>query len=282
MKILFHFFIFSLLVAFASSAFPQQFNTVPRSDGNSTPLTAYEPKSDKSCPPLALISPGAGGSERGYGYIAEALRRDGWRAIVMGHRESGMPALRAQIRERGITGGLAQLITDQQAYRGRFMDIRAALQWSEQRCHAPYKVLIGHSMGAITVMLEAGAKNNLTLSGERRFDTYVALSPEGPGPIFSPDSWRPIDAPMLVITGTRDAGLVGDYHWRTEAFFGLAEGCRWLAVIDGATHMNFGGVGFAATTKSTTSSLITEYLDGIRTGSCPTLRPRPGTTLRLR
>ena len=62
-------------------------------------------------------------------------------------------------------------------------------------------------MGAVTVMLEAGAKNIIgvapSAAGLDRFDAYVALSPEGPGIIFSERAWHGIHKPLLVLTGTR-------------------------------------------------------------------------------
>ena len=80
------------------SCWAQQPVQVPRSDGAQIPLRVYSARVS-GCAPLALVSPGAGGSEDGYKYLAQALQEDGWRAIVIGHRESGMHALRADMRE---------------------------------------------------------------------------------------------------------------------------------------------------------------------------------------
>lgn len=255
---------------------------VPRADGAMTPLAVYEPATvANACPPLALISHGAGGSERGYGYLAEGLRADGWRVIVMGHHESGAAPLVADIRaQRNIKAGVGALVTDAAAYRARFMDIDAARQWAEQRCHAPYRVLLGHSMGAITVMLEAGAHNRLGVEGKGGFDAYVALSPEGPGRVFPSGAWAPIHAPMLLITGTQDAGLDGDYRWRTQAFDGLGAGCHWLGVIDGSTHMNFAGRGASAHTEAMTLALTRAFLGGLRAGHCGTPPALEGVEVR--
>lgn len=273
---------FILLLFLCESAQAQQHIEVPRADGATTPLIVYEPKATKTCAPLALLSHGAGGSEqRGLRYLGEALAHEGWRAIALGHRESGLPVLRKDMRADGFHDGIAALVTDVGAYKARFMDINAALKWSESRCHAPYKALAGHSMGAITVMLEAGARNKLGLSTHGTFDAYVALSPEGPGIVFPNDAWQPITAPMLLITGTKDKGLDGDWRWRTQAFDGLdSRACRWLAVFDGATHMNFGGLDRGDHYKTPVAALVTQYLDGLRGGHCPSLTPMSGVTLR--
>jgi dienelactone hydrolase len=253
---------------------------VPRSDGARTPLQVYEPVAAQGCPPLLLVSHGAGGSENGLRYVGEALSHDGWRVVVMGHRESGLPVLKQDMRDDGFKNGIADLVTDAPAYRARFLDIDAAQAWAEQRCHAPFKALLGHSMGAITVMFEAGARNKLGVKAGGGFDAYVALSPEGPGRVFPADAWAPIRAPMLLITGTRDQGLDGDYRWRMQAFDGLGPGCRWLAVVDGANHMNFGGGAFAAGVQHSTTTLVASYLDGLRAGQCGKPPVLSGVTVR--
>ncbi len=111
----------------------QQLVQAPREDGAQTALRVYSP-SAKGCAPLALISPGAGGSEDGYKYLAEALRDDGWRTIVMGHRERGSAALLSDMRQSGsMKGGLKELVLDPAAYNARLMDIAAALKWATHR-----------------------------------------------------------------------------------------------------------------------------------------------------
>lgn len=279
-----------LLFAFAAALFgparaiAQHHVEVPRTDGASTPLAVYEPSAaGKGCAPLALISHGAGGSERGLRYLGEGLARDGWRAIVIGHRESSLGVLAADMRSDGFRQGVTDLITNADAYKARFIDIDAARAWAQKICRAPYSALLGHSMGAITVMLEAGATNKLGLAAAGGFDAYVALSPEGPGPVFPPDAWRPIRAPMLLITGTRDRGLEGDYTWRTQAWDGLGPGCRWLAVIDGASHMDLGGGRSTnARIEAAAVALATRYLDALRRGNCANAPRLDGVALRTK
>jgi dienelactone hydrolase len=284
MKPLLSLFLFAVGLAQTVPVAAQRYIEVPRADGASTPLAVYEPPAiGKSCAPLALISHGAGGSEKGLRYLAEALAHDGWRAIVIGHRESGLGPLSADIRADGFKQGIADLVTHTDAYKARFIDIDAARAWSNKSCRAPFSALLGHSMGAITVMLEAGATNKIGIQGNGGFDAYVALSPEGPGAVFPAGAWQPIRAPMLLITGTRDRGLEGDYTWRTQAYDGLKPGCRWLAVIDGASHMNFGGLRSAnAHVETATASLVTRYLDALRAGQCATAPKLDGVALRTK
>lgn len=239
-----------------------------RSDGAQTPLRVYE-TSTGGCAPLALISPGAGGNENGYSYLAQGLQSAGWRAIVIGHKESGGGALRSDMRDAGgVKKGLTELVNDPTAYEARLMDIGAALKWAAGSCKAPFVALLGHSMGARTVMVEAGAKTNFGLKSPNRFDAYVALSPDGPGKMFPENAWSGIAKPVLMLTGTRDGSLDGDWKSRTVAYDGMPAGCKWMGVIDGATHMNFAGVGFAGTTEKLTLLETRAFLNGVRTGKC--------------
>ena len=57
---------------------------------------------------------------------------------------------------------------------------------------------------------------------------------------------------MLLLTGTRDKSLDGDWKSRTIPYDGLPAGCKWLGVIDGATHLNFAGIGFSSRTEKLT------------------------------
>ena len=201
-----------LLITSTSSA--QRRVDAPRADGHVTPLLVYPAAiAAAGCAPLAVISHGAGGSEDGYRYLAEALAQMGYTTVVMGHRESGLAALRSDMRQYGIVAGVRALVADPVAEADRLLDVGAALRWAEGRCKPPFRVLLGHSMGAETAMLEAGAKNKIGVAappaGQDRFDAYVALSPEGPGVVFPDDAWSGIHKPMLILTGTHDQSLKG-------------------------------------------------------------------------
>jgi dienelactone hydrolase len=148
------------------------------------------------------------------------------------------------------------------------MDIAAARNWANGSCKASFVALLGHSMGARTVEVEAGAKNSLGLKSLDRFDAYVALSPDGPGTMFPENAWSGIRKPMLLLTGTRDGSLDGDWHTRTIPYDSMPAGCKWLGVIDGATHMNFAGGGMAGTTEKLTLLETIAFLDGLRNGKC--------------
>lgn len=281
----------SALLLFSASAPAQQRVSTPRSDGKSTPLLVYSAQgAAQGCAPLAVISHGAGGSENGYRYLAQAMAQSGFTTIVMGHRESGFSALTSDMRADGIRPGIRDLVADPKAEQARLLDLGAALRYADQQCRAPFRVLLGHSMGAETAMLEAGAHNKIAIAtppaGRDRFDAYVALSPEGPGVVFPDNAWHGIRKPMLILTGTRDQSLQGGPEARQVPFSSLpgrADHCQWMAVIDGATHMNFAGTGFdAASADDKVIRVIVDFLSGVHAGSCSLPPAAKGMILRVK
>jgi dienelactone hydrolase len=148
-----------------------------RADRQQIPAQAYLP--DAACKGVAVISHGAGGSEKGYAYLGEALAARGWLAVVPAHQESGTRVLGRSLLRHKPNEALTQMVTDSAAYRSRLEEIGLAKDWARQRCAQGEAVLLGHSMGAATTMIEAGAENLVGVRGERRFDRYVAMSPQG-------------------------------------------------------------------------------------------------------
>lgn len=269
----------ALLLGAAAGAGAQQAIQLTRQDQQAVPVTAYVAPAS-GCRGIAVISPGAGGSERGYAYLGQAMASLGYLAVVVGHEESGRGAVAGRVRSSGLRNGLADLITQPQAYRWRFLDIAAAKRWARDRCGAGEAILMGHSMGAATVMMEAGANNKLGIQGTDDFDAYVALSPQGAGLIFPDDAWAGIRKPLLMLTGTRDTELGGaSWKTRTEPFANMPPGCKWLGVVDGATHMNFAGVGLSHDTQALTTRVIGAFLEGLRRRDCAAAEPLPGLQL---
>ncbi|MCL6464661.1 MAG: alpha/beta hydrolase [Acidobacterium ailaaui] len=285
---------FALFLCMGMAGFmpAQEHVTAARADGQKTPLMVYRADIPAgTCAPLAVISHGAGGTEEGYTYLAKALEQNGWMVLVMGHRESGPQALRREIFSHGIHNGVEALVTDADAETRRLLDVGAALSWAEKQCRPPYRVLLGHSMGSSTVMLEAGARNRIGIpappAGQDRFDAYVALSPEGPGIVFPDQAWSSIHKPMLVLTGTRDQSLKGGPKSRQIPWQELPgtgrRGCQWMGVVDGATHMNFAGEGFGADRVTPlVNETVIQFLSEARSGNCPLPPQHAGMILRAK
>ena len=258
----------ALVLGTVSLACANEALQLQRQDQKFFQVTAYAPAA-ATCRGIAIISPGAGGTEQGYRYLGEALSSLGYLSVVVGHQESGRRALREHLRGNGLRQGLAELTTEPDAYHGRFMDIAASVKWAEGRCNSSEKLLIGHSMGAATVMIEAGARNKVGIQGTDSFKAYIALSPQGTGSIFPENAWSGIRRPMLLMTGTRDTELGGaSWETRTEPFRNMPPGCKWLGVIDGASHLNFAGTGMSRNTETLTVQTISAFLDGLHAGEC--------------
>lgn len=253
--------------------------SVRRPDGRQARLAVYMP-AGHACAPLAVLSPGSGDDRGGLTYLATALQQHGWRAVMLLHRERDPESLRDRLRNGRFRHDLFSLSTAPDDYRDRLEDVSAALTWADARCRAPAAVLIGHAMGAVTAMLEAGAGNRLELQGHDRFDAYVALSPEGRGPIFPAAAWRHLSKPLLLLTGTLDDAANGSWRVRTQPFADLPAGCHWLGVIDHATHMNLAGFGYGnGAIEKIIVPTVEAFLDDVRMHRCEALPNQPGLHL---
>ncbi|WP_150668706.1 alpha/beta hydrolase family protein [Pandoraea anhela] len=248
---------------------------VLRSDGAYANLHVFRPPG--ACNGVAVLSPGAGDDRDALSWLGRALSKYGWLTVTMAHKESGRDSLRDRVRNGGLRDGLLALTTDPEAYDDRLEDTGAALHWARGQCRSGPAVFAGHSMGAVTVMIEAGAKNTLGLDSDDRFDGYIALSPQGKGPIFPAGAWHDIRKPVLLVTGTRDEPLEGKWQTRTEPFADMSPGCHWLAVVDGATHFNFAGFGYGhGDIEAKVLPLIQRFLDNLRGHRCSVPSPTAG------
>ena len=122
----------------------------------------------------------------------------------------------------------------------------------EATCGAPPAAIpgaiAGHSFGAYTSQLFAGAEIDVPGEGARSFrDERVAaailLSAQGLDQQgLRAGSWDGITGPMLNVTGTRDGGAKGqDWHWKVQPYELAPPGDKYLAVLTDADHY-LGGV----------------------------------------
>ena len=103
--------------------------------------------------------------------------------------------------------------------------------------------IAGHSFGAYTSQLLAGAEIDMPGEGPRsfrdpRFAAAVLLSGQGRGQQgLREGSWAAMDGPVLTVTGTLDGGAKGqDWNWKTEPFHHAPGGDKYLAVLHEADH----------------------------------------------
>jgi dienelactone hydrolase len=230
-----------------------------RPDGGTLRLARHGPSS--GCLPTVIISHGLGGDEHGAAGLAQVLARRGWRVLVMGHAESGRAVLRKALFSGETRNQLIAAATDPARHKARFADLEVAFAEATRACRPKQLVLIGHSMGAATTMIEAGAVARFGSFGRDRFDAYVALSPQGVGIYWTETSWQAVRKPVLMITGTRDHGPDGDYTTRLEAFRRLPAGpAHRLAIFEGINHLQLSGR--TAKIGDQLAELIEDFLAG--------------------
>jgi alpha-beta hydrolase superfamily lysophospholipase len=251
----------TMLVAWAAAAAAQA--SLPRADGAETPIKRYG--SQSGCGPTMVISHGFGGDENGNGHLAASMAMQGWRVIVMGHRESGRVQFWQSMFNGNPQNSMLRAARDPEAHRARFGDLDAVVTHVTRACRPSLFVLAGHSMGAMTTMLEAGARASFGRYGSNRFDAYVAISPQGVGTGFSQGSWLGVTRPVLMITGTQDQAAEGNPLTRLAAFEGLPAGRKRLAIIPDATHMQLGANNADPVGRSV-AALTAEFLAGLAAG----------------
>lgn len=226
------------------------------------PLKIYFPKTDRPNHfPILIFSHGAGGSKDGYAYLSRFWSAHGYVVLNPTHLGSDSSLLK---RGRPFYNlrVVSQMVTVKANLLNRPKDItflldslpQLELQVPSLKGHMdPTRVGVGgHSFGAYTSMAVAGAKVyasfDKTLGFEdTRVEAFLVLSPQGPGDgRFKDDSWEPIRRPMFMMTGTQDRGLENGepYQWRLKAFEHLRPGHKYLAVIQGANHMDFADTQF--------------------------------------
>ena len=108
----------------------------------------------------------------------------------------------------------------------------------------------GQSFGAFTAMLLAGATVDVSKKEKARSfadplpKAYLLISPAGRGQQgLTEKSWAAVERPLMVVTGTRDAGPKSqDASWRLDAYQLSAAGDKFAVFIEGASHASLTGL----------------------------------------
>lgn len=162
------------------------------------------------------------------------------------------------------------LMFDEAQWAGRAMDCLAVIDHLEQLATTAHDdarcVVVGHSYGAHTAQLVAGARAQLA-TGSRSFRHphvvgAAVLSPQGSGERgLTSDSWAGIDVPWLVVSGEHDTAARGQgLAWRREAYDHAPPGGRQLVVARGADH-GLGGIAGSAPIYRDDTALATAMAD---------------------
>jgi predicted dienelactone hydrolase len=225
-------------------------------------LVVHHPADGTGPWPVVIFSHGLGGSCTGYGFLGQYWAAHGYVSIHLTHPGSDTSLLARPLAQ--IPTAMRAATIDPAILLGRPRQVAvviAALSEIERQIPAlagrldrERIAVAGHSFGAYTTMMVAGAKIDLpgkpdTVVSDPRPRCFLTLSPQGTGPAFDRQAWDGITRPVLMMTGSLDeqpkAVSWGDTHqggeWRSEPFRLMAPGDKWLVWIDGARHSTFSG-----------------------------------------
>ncbi len=107
----------------------------------------------------------------------------------------------------------------------------------------------GHSFGGYTALLAAGTilypNGDAQRLRDPRFKAALVLS--GPGRDqwgLEEDSWKEMDLPLMVMSGTRDPGRpLLEGTWRLEPYLFSPPGNKYMVYLKGAHHLSYLGPG---------------------------------------
>ena len=122
----------------------------------------------------------------------------------------------------------------------------------------------GHSYGAFTAMLLAGAQTFTggvpTTYADSRVKAAVMMSAPGPGETrgLTTESWRDVQIPVMYMTGSADRGATEaeDADWYRQPYELSRAGDKWFVSLAGAGHLTFAGRVMMPTATDATEVIV--------------------------
>ena len=274
------------LAAQETAAFDtREFDWIDASRARAVPVRLYWPRAVAATParvPLVLFSHGIGGSRRGYSYLGQHWASNGVASLHLQHIGSDRTVWFGN--PLGMLGRLQDAAQDGEAI-ARAQDLRFALDQvlapgSEfaLRIDAERIAAAGHSYGANTVLLAAGARlqrqGRLIELREPRLQAAIVLSaPPFYGEADPAAILAPVTLPTLHVTASGDVIRIPGYYSgaddRLAIFEATGSARKALAVFEGGSHSMFtdragtGGSELNPQVKAATKDLSLAFLRNV-------------------
>lgn len=252
------------------------------------PVRLYWPDTAASGAPVPLIvfSHGIGGSRAGYSHLGRHWAEQGYASLHVQHVGSDHQLWRGNVFT--LPGRLQQATQESEAI-ARVADMRYALDQllageRGARIDTTRIVAAGHSYGAMTAMLAAGARversgQTLALRDSRISAAILMSAPPFYGEADFGPILREVGIPTLHLTTTEDVIRVPGYHSppadRLRVFDATGSSLKVLAVFEGGSHsvfMDRRGSGDApqqirAATRELSVAFLRRVFDGSESGA---------------
>ena len=267
-----------------------EWNDAARS--RAVPAKLYMPEGSAAVP-LVVFSHGIGGSREGYSYIGKFLAANGFASLHLQHVGSDRSIWGGNVLQ--MVGRLQTAAKDTEAI-ARVQDLRFALDSLMadpelgKRVDASRIAAAGHSYGANTTMLAAGARVVRDGKALEFKDTRIKAAIIISAPPFYGESdfapiLQPISIPSMHITATKDDIDIPGYRSlaadRTKVFDAMGGAVKALAVFEGGSHSIFtdrlgtGGSELNPKVKAATRELTLAFLNSVLLGKSEALKAWP-------
>ena len=258
--------------------------------GRAVPVRLYLPEviEPGASIPLVVFSHGIGGSRRGYSYLGSHFAANGIASLHVQHVGSdraiwvGNPF--------GLIGRLHDAAQEREAI-DRALDLRFALDQLLSSEHATrvdreHIVVAGHSYGANTALLAAGARverNGRTIDySDSRYRAAILISaPPFYGETDPSRILKHVTIPTLHITATEDVIQIPGYYSgaddRVAVFEAIGSRDKTLAIFAGGSHSIFtdragtGGAQLNPQVKAATRELSLAFIRQVFGGAAGAL-----------
>lgn len=182
--------------------------------------TAHDPQA------VIVFSAGGGGEPVAYDRLMRALAKQGFTVVAPIHRD---PLSRGDLSGAG----------GPQSFIVRVEDLAFARGYVEATQPGLPLVVMGHSFGSLMSSLAAGASTPAGVQTAPAVKAIVAFSSPGlvPG-LVTPDTYRSLDRPVLMVTGDRDVvpGFASDWRDHRAMYDDSAKPGSALAVFEDGDH----------------------------------------------